>query len=251
MENTVESKKSIVIKRIIGIVSLLIFIGLMVWATFKIGVPLIDRYFGSTDVSNADTQFFSSLVEDEPIKGRLIFLGIQVLQVFVALIPGEVVEIAAGAVFGAVEGTGLCLLGVAIGSSIIFMLTKLLGMRFVKLFVSEEKIKSMKFLNDSRKLNTTVFIIFFIPGTPKDLLTYVVGLTKMKLPTFLLLSMVARIPSVLTSTLGGSAINDQNWTMAIIVFGITAVISIIGLIIYNKVVKKRIEAPAEEAKQGE
>lgn len=243
MENTEKKRSHIVIKRIIGIISVLVFIGLMVWATLKIGMPVIEKYFGSTNVREANTQVFSDLVKDQPIMGRLIFLGIQVLQVFVALIPGEVVEVAAGAVFGPVEGTGLAMLGVAIGSSIIFLLTKLLGRRFVSLFVSDEQIDAkLKFLGNKRKLNTTVFTVFFIPGTPKDILTYVVGLTKMKLHTFLLISLIARIPSILSSTLAGDAINDQNWKKAIIIFAITAVVSIIGLIIYNKVLKKKENA---------
>ncbi len=235
-----ENKKShLALKRTIGIITFLIFIAIMVWVTIKIGIPLVNHYFGGTDSTTADTGYFSSLVENNPISGRLIFLGIQILQVFVAFIPGEVVEVAAGAVFGPIEGTGLSLLGVTIGSTIIFLLTKWLGIKFVSLFVSEEKINSMKFIKNDRSLNNIVFIIFFIPGTPKDLLTYFVGLTRMKLFTFLGLSLIARIPSILTSTLAGDAINNNDWKRAAIIFGITAVISIIGIIIYNIISKKR------------
>ncbi len=238
IENT-EKKEHIVLKRTIGIISFLIFIALLGWITVKIGLPLINHYFGGTTTETADTGYFSSLVENNPISGRLIFLAIQILQVFVAFIPGEVVEVAAGAVFGPVEGTGLSLLGIAIGSTIIFLLTKWLGIKFVSLFVSEEKINSMKFIKNNRRLNNVVFFIFFIPGTPKDLLTYFVGLTRMKLFHFLALSLVARIPSVLTSTLAGDAINNNEWKSAIIIFAVTGVVSIVGIIIYNLVVRRK------------
>ncbi len=234
-----EKRKHLALKRTIGIISFLIFVALLVWVTLKIGIPLINHYFGGTTTETADTGYFSSLVENNPISGRLIFVGIQILQVFIAFIPGEVVEIAAGAVFGALEGTLLSLLGVTIGSVIIFLLTKWLGIKFVSLFISEEKINSMKFLKNDRSLNNLVFLIFFIPGTPKDLLTYFVGLTRMKLHTFLAISLIARIPSILTSTLAGNAINNNDWKSAIIIFSITAAVSIIGIIIYNIISKKR------------
>ncbi len=238
MSQTEEKKQHLALKRTIGIISFLIFIALLVWVTIKIGIPLVEHYFGGTTTETADTGYFSSLVENNPISGRLIFIGIQILQVFVAFIPGEVVEIAAGAVFGAIEGTILSLVGVTIGSSIIFLFTKWLGIKFVSLFVSEEKINSMKFIKNNRRLNNIVFFIFFIPGTPKDLLTYFVGLTRMKLHTFLCISLIARIPSILSSTLIGAAIDDSNWNSAIIILIITAAISLLGILIYNLIVRR-------------
>ena len=93
----------------------------------------------------------------------------------------------------------------------------------------------MKFLQNTKKLNILIFILFFIPGTPKDLFTYFIGLTPMKLRTFLILSSIARIPSVISSTIGGEALGLQNYTFAIAVFILTAAISGIGLLIYRKI----------------
>ncbi len=245
MSEGITKKEHLALKRFIGIFSFLIFIALLIWITVKIGLPLIEHYFGGTTTETADTGYFSSLVENAPVSGRLIFIAIQILQVFVAFIPGEVVEVAAGAVFGPIEGTALSLLGIAVGSTIIFLLTKWLGIKFVSLFVSEEKINSMKFIKNNRRLNNLVFFIFFIPGTPKDLLTYFVGLTRMKLFHFLGLSLIARIPSVLTSTLAGDAINNNEWKSAIIIFAATGIVSIIGIIIYNLVVRKKNKNEAE------
>lgn len=236
--------KHLALKRTVGIISVVIFIALLVWITFAIGIPLINQYFGSTDASKANTDFFDQLLAENPIGGRLIFLGIQILQVFVAFIPGEVVELMAGVIFGPVEGTILSILGVTIGSTIIFLLTKALGLRFVTLFVSEEKLNSFAIIKNDTRLNTLVFIIFLIPGTPKDLLTYFVGLTRMKLLPFLGISLIARIPSVLTSTLAGNYLIEKNYIAAIIVFVITGVLAAVGLVLYNVILKKR-KAKAE------
>lgn len=245
MEDNVpaNSKKHIVIKRILAIISALIFIGLFAWVGIAFGMPLIDQLFGSaTDPSQIDLTYFRNMVADEPITARLIYIGIQILQVFVALIPGEVVEVAGGIAFNPFEGAGLALIGVAIASSMVFGLTKLFGIRFVELFVSRERINDMAIIRSDSRLNSFVFLIFFIPGTPKDLLTYFVGLTRMKLSTFLLLSLTARIPSVLSSTLAGDAIVAKNYITAIIIFAVTGVLAAVGFVVYKMISKKRSTA---------
>lgn len=171
--------------------------------------------------------------------GYLVFLGICCLQVVVAIIPGEAIEIGAGYAFGAAPGLILCLLGTMIGSSLIYGFTKLLGVRMVEAFISREKINQLQFINNSRKRNMLVFLLFFIPGTPKDMLTYFIGLTPMKLHQFLLISTIARIPSVVSSTIGGDLLGTQNYHMAVVVFLITGVVSAIGLYVYNRIQKKK------------
>ena len=90
-----------------------------------------------------------------------------------------------------------------------------------------------------------MFILFFIPGTPKDIMTYFVPLTHMKLGHFLLLSGVARLPSVITSTVGGNALGSGNHWFAVAVFAITAVLSAAGIWMYRRIVKRK-----EEKAQG-
>lgn len=105
-------------------------------------------------------------------------------QVVVAVLPGEPIEIGAGVAFGVWQGLGLCLIGAALGSTIIFLFTKKLGIKLVEVFVPLEKIRQLKFLQNNRRLHVLVFLLFWIPGVPKDVLTYFVGLTEMKLPAF-------------------------------------------------------------------
>lgn len=165
--------------------------------------------------------------------GWLVLMVLQVLQVFIALIPGELLESAAGFVFGPIVGTLLCYAGIVIASSLVFVLTRKFGIKLVEVFVSREKINQLRFLNTEKKRDLLIFLAFFIPGTPKDLLTYFVGLTEIKLGTFLAISLVARIPSVVTSTFGGHLLGEGDYISAIIVYAATAIVSILGMVGYN------------------
>lgn len=171
--------------------------------------------------------------------GWLVFLVLQILQVFIALIPGELLESVAGFAFGPVLGTLLCYAGVAIASSLVFILTRRFGVKLVEVFTSREKINQLRFLNTEKKRNFLIFLAFFIPGTPKDLFTYFVGLTEIKLGTFLAISLVARIPSVITSTFGGHLLGEGEYTIAVIIYAVTAFISLLGMLGYNAWVKRR------------
>ena len=171
--------------------------------------------------------------------GWLVFLGLQILQVFVALIPGELLETAAGFAFGPLVGTLLCYAGIALASALVFGLTRRFGIKLVEVFISREKINDLRFLNTEKKRNSVVFLLFFIPGTPKDLFTYFVGLTDMKFGTFLVVSLIARAPSILSSTIGGQLLGDGNLTAAIWLYGITGIVSIIGLISYNAYIRRK------------
>ena len=142
--------------------------------------------------------------------GWLVLLGLQFLQVFIALIPGELLETAAGYAFGPWIGTVLCYIGVAAASAVVFLLTKRFGIRLVEIFTSREKINQLRFLKTEKRRDTLVFLLFFIPGTPKDLLTYFIGLTDMKLSNFLAISLIARLPSMVSSTIGGHMLGEEN-----------------------------------------
>lgn len=214
-------------KKAIGVAALVIFVAFMVGCVFLIGRPMLDY------VENPAG--FRAWVDAHGILGRFAFVGMMALQIVVALIPGEVLEIGAGYAFGFWEGTALCMAGALVGSLLVFLLVRSFGVKLVECFFPMEKIHQMKFLQNTRKLNTLVFIIYLIPGTPKDLLAYVVGLTPMKLGTWMLITLTARIPSIVTSTIGGSALGDQNYTGAIIAFAVTILISLAGLLVYRRI----------------
>lgn len=225
--------KALTKKRIVAVVSFVIavavfsFLGVVLWNGIMANVKTADD--------------FKAYIDSFGWKGYLVALGIQILQVFVAFIPGEIVEVGAGLSFGWLGGLIVCLVGVAIASSAVFLLTKRFGIRMVELFVSRDKIDGLRFLNSEKKLKMLVFLLFFIPGTPKDLITYFVGLTRMKLSEFLPITLMARIPSVITSTLAGHYFIEGKYLEGIMVFAITAAVSIIGMVVYNLILKSKNE----------
>lgn len=222
---TDQNKKKVGLSITIAIVIFLILVCVLV------GIPLL-RFA-------KDPERFRTWVDSLGIWGHLAFIGILVFQIIFAFIPGEPFELLAGYAFGPIEGTILCIISILLGGFLVFTLTKKFGVKLVELFFPMEKIHSLKFLHNKQRMYLITFIIFFIPGTPKDLLSYVAGLTPIKLGPWLLLSTIARLPSVLTSIISGDAVGTKNYTFALIVFGITGVLSLAGLLIYNAICKKQ------------
>ena len=226
-------------KKWIAAGSMLVFFLFVAAIFWFVGKPLI-RFL-------SEPEQFRLWVDDHGFIGQLAFVGMVVLQIFIAIIPGEPLEIGAGYAFGIWEGTLLCILGSVIGSALVFLFVRKCGIKAVEVFFSRERINSLRFLRDAKRLNLLVFIVFFIPGTPKDILSYCVGLTNMKLSTWLLISGFARIPSIITSTIGGDALGLGQHRFAILVFVITIVISLIGLLIYRRILEARKkEAPGTD-----
>lgn len=224
-------KENLRSRRIVSVVSFCVVLLLALLATL----------FVADWLSSFTKEGFREYIRSFGPMGWFVLLGLQILQVFVALIPGELLESGAGYAFGPLVGTVVCYVGVAIGSAIIFSLVRSLGVRFAELFISRQKINELRFINTDKKRNNLIFLLFLIPGTPKDLITYFVGLTDIKLGSFLIISLIARLPSVLSSTVGGHLIGEGNIWGAVLLYGITGLISLAGLIIYNQIIRRRNE----------
>lgn len=196
-----------------------------------VGIPMIR--FAS------DPEQFRQWVDSHGILGEITYMLMVILQVIIALIPGEPLEIAGGYAFGAVEGTILCLAAGGIGSAVVFFLVRRFGIRLVEVFFPREKLRQLNFLRSSPRRTVLFLLIFMVPGTPKDLLCWFVGLTDMKLPVLLLICTLGRLPAVITSTVGGNALGDERYWFAVIIFAATFVLSITGLAIYNRICKKQ------------
>ena len=219
-----ERKRKVLAGISIGVVAVLIvLLTLFIWNWL--------RSFSQDD--------FREYIQSFGAAGWLVLLGLQFLQVFIALIPGELLETAAGYAFGPWIGTAICYIGVGLASALIFTLTSRYGVKLVEIFVDRERINELRFLNTERKRNNLIFLLYFIPGTPKDLLTYFVGLTDIKLSHFLVLSMIARIPSVISSTFGGHLLGEERYIGAIVLYGITGLLSLLGMVGYNIYLKKK------------
>ncbi len=226
MENFTRKKQ-----KILCIAAIIIAVVVSVLVFIFVGIPVI-RFI-------SEPEKFRAWVEERGIGGRLAFVGVVILQVIVALIPGEPFEIAAGYAFGAVEGTILCIVAATVGSICVFLLVRKFGEKLVEVFFPQKKLHDLRFLKSSPRRDFLFLVIFAVPGTPKDLLSYFAGLTDIRFPVWLLICSFGRIPSVITSTIGGDALGTQNYFFAAAVFAITLAVSGLGLLAYNAFCKRR------------
>ncbi|MDO5116869.1 MAG: TVP38/TMEM64 family protein [Eggerthellaceae bacterium] len=224
-------------------VGLLVFFGLMALIMYLIW-PTISGIFEEGGAER--------LVEDirnaGPL-GVLMLLGLQFLQIVVAFIPGEVVQVAAGMMYGPWLGALVIIVGCVISSAFIYWLVHKLGAPFVQAMVPERFLDRINDFESSGKLNVVVFILFLIPGLPKDTFTYIVPLTRMRMGTFLILSNIARIPGVLLSTYAANGIMEGDILTSVLLFLVAAVLACIGLFAGRKYMDYKMEKEDPEAWQ--
>ncbi|MDR0515139.1 MAG: VTT domain-containing protein [Coriobacteriaceae bacterium] len=177
--------------------------------------------------------------------GVLILLGLQCLQIVVAFIPGEVTQIAAGLLFGPWLGGLVILVGCIIAGAFVFVLVHKLGAPFVQSVVPIRYLDKFRDFERAGRLNIVVFILFLIPGLPKDVFTYLVPLTDMRLRDFLLLSNIGRIPGIIVSTYAADGLAEGRFVESIVIFIVAAGIAIAGLLCREKImgVLSRFEKP--------
>lgn len=172
--------------------------------------------------------------------GVVGLFAIQVLQIVVAFLPGEPVELVAGTLYGALGGLVICLVGIVVGSTLVFLTVRRLGRHRLQ---QDGKLKSQmaryQFLRNEKKLETLIFLLYLIPGTPKDILVYVSALTNITLGRFLALSTLARVPSVLTSTWAGAAFASGNWGVTLGIFAVTGLLGLGGIFFQDRLLKHK------------
>ena len=218
-------------QRTIAIVCMALALVLCVLACVFVGIPVI-RFLKTPEQ-------FRSWVDSHGIWGKVAFVSFEVFKVLVIFIPGEPIEIAAGYAFGVWEGTLLCMIGITIGSMIVFVLVKKHGMSLVRIFFTQEKIDSLRFLKESKKRDAILSVIYMIPGTPKDLINYYAGLTGIKIHVWLLICSIGRIPSIITSTISGEAFMQKKYLFGILFAVAMAALGLVGLLLYNRYLNKK------------
>ena len=230
-------------KKLIAWAAIAIFLLLSAAVGWFIGRPLV-RFASRPEE-------FRLWVDGHGLLGMAAYVGMVFLQVVVAVIPGEPLEIAGGYAFGAWAGTALCLLGAVLGSVTVFALVRRWGRGLVEVFFPADKLEKLHFLlRTSPKRTALLWLIFTVPGTPKDLLCYFAGLTDLPWRTWLLIATVGRLPSIVTSTVGGSALGEQNYRAAVIAFAIALAVAGAGYLIYRAVCRRHEQNGHKETPGG-
>lgn len=182
----------------------------------------------------ADARAVRAFVSDHAFVSRLAMLGINIVQVLLAFLPGEPVELASGYAFGFWEGTALCLVASGLATSALYWATRRWGWKLVGLFFDRSLFDRFSWLKSAKRLELIMLIVFLIPGTPKDFLTYFAGLTNMRFLPVVLIATFGRIPSIVTSTIAASAVGSGNWPLVACTLAASAFLLAVGGLMYRR-----------------
>jgi len=221
-----KQKKIKIIKISIAVV-VVVILGIFLWEL----APLIKN------ISTTEGQIaFKNKIRKMGISGVLLLFGLQVVQILLVILPGEPFEVLAGMCYGTWGGYLFITISVLITNIIIFFLVRKLGKKYLYNFFKKEKINKVmksKIFKDEKRLELVLFIVFFLPASPKDLFVYIGGLLPIKPARFIAISTLARFPSIITSTMVGANISKGNWKISLIIYLITFIVAIFSIYIVN------------------
>jgi uncharacterized membrane protein YdjX (TVP38/TMEM64 family) len=210
------------------LIMLAFFLGLIIFVSVKF-TPEITRLISRPE------KFKEYLASYGPVSA-LIYILIQMAHIIIVVIPGEIVQMAGGYAFGTVLGTLYSVIGTILGTIIVFVSTRLLGYSLVKTFVSPKRLKEFDFLINSPKSEIAMFVLFLIPGIPKDVLVYVSGLTPVKPLRFLLICITARFPGLLGCVYIGANLQEKDYLPVYILSGIALILFVVGILTKDKII---------------
>ena len=202
-------------------------------------IAYFDFFYSLVNVNSR--QALRQQMFDMGVWGYVLAFLIQFAQVVISFLPGEVVELFLGMAYGPWLGLVIAVLGVLAGTTVAYYLAKWVGIPFVKLFIKKNYFEKYTFLQDEKKVAFGVFIVYLIVGLPVDTATYLAPTLKIKFWKFLLISTAARIPKIISSTIVGHYLVEDNLWISISVFFGTALLSMIAVLIFLLINKHKKE----------
>ena len=188
-----------------------------------------------------------------PVLSVILYIILQAVQIIVAIIPGGPMQLLGGMLFGKLFGFLFCMLGTLLGTVTVYYLVKLIGSPLVEAFVAKKNFKTLKILENQRRLEILVFVMFLLPGIPKDALTYLVPLTKLPAERFFVISTVARAPAIFMSIMVGDSLSKGNFLQSVIFFLVLVAVATVGVLYKDKVIgifKNQKEVPGLSIKHN-
>ena len=232
-----EKKKTTIIKVLIFIIAISLFVGIIAYL-----FPVMKN------LSTHEGQIaFKARIEESGVYGFLTLIGLQFAQIFLVILPGEPLEILAGMCYGAVGGTLFIFFSVALTTTLIFLLVRKYGRKFIEQSFDKkkiDKIEKSKIFQNPKNIEFILAICFAITGAPKDILIYVGGLLPIRPIRFILIATFCRFPSVISSTIVGEYFSEGNWKVSLLIYGITFIITILTLVIIRIFDKDKITEKA-------
>ncbi|MGH4123435.1 MAG: TVP38/TMEM64 family protein [Clostridium sp.] len=202
----------------------LILISTLVIITLMLGYKYKQYFF-----MLKNPEQFKNFITSFGYYGILVFIFSQFLQVAIFFIPGEVIQASGGWIYGTLAATILSLIGITIGSILLFSLSKKYGRSLVQKFISEKKLLSIESALNSKKINLIVFLIYFLPGIPKDSIIFACGISKISLKKFIIYSTIGRIPTLALSCYFGSNMLSCSKPILFFMLLIVVLIFLIGI----------------------
>lgn len=210
------------------IIVILIALLVMAWVRYS---DTIGAIVDGDIVSSAEN--LKNLILSYGNKGIFVLIFFHILQVLISVIPAALTQIAGGLIYGIPIGMVTGIIGVFIGTAVNFYLSRLLGRRFVTLFVSQKNLYALEKKLSSNTSSLVLFFLYLIPF-PKDFIAYFVGLTNMKASKLLLMSTVGRLPGMLVAAYLGENIIERNYIPLIGVSVFSCICFVIAYIYKDK-----------------
>ncbi len=216
----------------VSVLKLLILLGIVIGLPIYVyfAYPeLIDRFKSLDEINKLLKQYKTASI--------FLFIGLQIFQIIVSILPGQALQFAAGYAYHFWLGFLFSILGVALGTVITFYLARLLGKNALQVIFGEEKFSRFVHTLNTKRSFVVLFVIFLIPGIPKDLFTYAAGVSEIRIVPFLLLSLIGRAPAMIGSILMGSMFYNESYVGLVIMGAIAVILFIAGLTQRHKLVK--------------
>ncbi|MFH1146126.1 MAG: VTT domain-containing protein [Pseudomonadota bacterium] len=165
----------------------------------------------------------------------LAFIGVQVMQVIVSPIPGEATGFMGGYLFGAIPGFLYSTVGLTLGSWLAFSISRLFSPYMARRLTGSKTYNKLNFVVQREGL-LIAFLLFLLPGFPKDYLCYLLGLSVMPTSAFMIISTIGRMPGTLMLVLQGSKVFEQQYSGFFILMGISFIIAIPSYIFRERII---------------
>lgn len=178
-----------------------------------------------------------------------IFMGIQALQVLLSPIPGEATGLLGGFLFGLALGFLYSTIGLTLGTLAAFGIGRWLGAKFIRRFVADHIWEKMGFIVEAEGA-ILAFILFLIPGFPKDILSYLFGLSPMPFWVFAVVSTLGRLPGTWVLSAQGAKVATGEFIKVALLLAVAAAVTLPLYYYRNRIVKRLRGEPRQPPGQG-